>query len=90
MHDRPDGSGDPISSSGVFVNTMGWVDGLGYQLLLHSIAVLQADIVVVLGQERLHSRLKQEYRNAGQSVEIIFLPASGGVVLREKSYRSFS
>ena len=25
------------SSSGMFVNTMGWVDGQGYELLLHAI-----------------------------------------------------
>ena len=31
------------------INTMGWVDGLGYDMLLHAIAALRADVVLVVG-----------------------------------------
>ena len=41
---------------------MGWVDGLGYQLLLHSIDVMHANVVIVLGQERLYSQLSSALR----------------------------
>ena len=46
------------------VNTMGWVDGLGYELLLHAIAALRADVVLVVGQDRLYSQLSSELRCA--------------------------
>ena len=44
------------------VNTMGWVDGLGYELLLHAIVALRADVVLVVGQDRLYSQLSSELR----------------------------
>ena len=44
------------------VNTMGWVDGLGYELLLHAVAALRADVVLVVGQDRLYSQLSSELR----------------------------
>lgn len=50
----------------MLVNTMGWVDGLGYELLLHSIQALKADVVLVVGQDRLHSQLRNELRSVCQ------------------------
>lgn len=44
------------------INTMGWVDGLGYELLLHAVAALRADVVLVVGQDRLYSQLSSELR----------------------------
>ena len=51
-----------VRAAGMVVNTMGWVDGLGYELLLHSIAALRADVVLVVGQDRLYSQLSSELR----------------------------
>ena len=39
-------------ASGVVINTMGWVDGLGYDLVLSTIRAFAADVVLVLGQVR--------------------------------------
>lgn len=73
-------------SSGVVVNSMGWIEGLGYDLLLHSIQALKVDTVLVLGQERLYSMLRGLY--AGNGVDVVKLARSGGVVARDKVYRS--
>ena len=54
------------------INTMGWVDGLGYDLLLHSMKALKADVVLVIGQDRLHSQLRNELRCSSVAV----LPSS--------------
>lgn len=51
-----------VRADGMVVNTMGWVDNLGYDLLLHSIQALKADVVIVVGQDRLHSQLRNELR----------------------------
>ncbi len=53
-----------VRAAGMVVNTMGWVDGLGYELLLHAIAALRADVVLVVGQDRLFSQLSSELRCA--------------------------
>ena len=44
------------------INTMGFIDGAGYDLLLHSIQALKADVVLVLGQDRLFSQLQSALR----------------------------
>ena len=46
----------------MIINTMGWIEGLGYNLLLHAIKALKADVIMVVGQDRLHSQLKSEFR----------------------------
>ena len=47
-----------VQAAGLIINTMGFVEGLGYELLLHAITALRADVVLVLGQERLFNQLK--------------------------------
>ncbi len=49
-------------ASGMVINTMGFIDGAGYDLLLHSIEALKADVVLVLGQDRLFSQLQSALR----------------------------
>ncbi|CAI5938676.1 unnamed protein product [Closterium sp. NIES-64] len=63
------------AAAGIIANSMGWVDGAGYQLLLHSIDALRGNVVLVLGQvrlcelagctisERLYSMLSEHYRS---------------------------
>lgn len=51
-----------VRADGMVINTMGWVEGLGYELLLHSIKALKADVVLVVGQDRLHSQLRNDLR----------------------------
>jgi len=40
------------NTAGLVVNTMGWVDGLGYELLLHSIQALQASNMASLARRK--------------------------------------
>lgn len=76
----------PVSChSGVIVNTCGWVDGDGFQLLLHSVRSFKADVVLVLDHERLFNDLQQQLRS--EQVEIVKLPKSGGVVTRTTAFR---
>ena len=34
------------------INTMGWIDGLGYELILHALGALRVDVILVIGQDR--------------------------------------
>lgn len=52
-----------VRADGMVINTMGWVDGLGYELLLHAIQALKAGVVLVVGQDRLHSQLRNTLRS---------------------------
>ncbi|KAK9842588.1 hypothetical protein WJX81_007645 [Elliptochloris bilobata] len=78
-----------VRAAGMVINTMGWVDGLGYELLLHSIAALRADVVLVVGQDRLYSQLSSELR-ARKDVSLVRLPKSGGVVMRPPPLRKLA
>lgn len=75
------------AAAGFFVNTMGWIEGLGYELICHAIAALRVDVVLVLGQDRLHSVLSQHCRDLPQTPAVVKLTKSGGVVLRSPEYR---
>ena len=55
-------------TSGCIVNTCGWVEGPGYELLVDTISVLDIDVVLVLDQERLYNDLLQKVRRC-QSTE---------------------
>ena len=87
------------SSSGMFVNTMGWVDGQGYELLLHAIECLKVDTVLVIGHDRLYNQLKNKFAftkknpaeeqaaESGMKVEIVKVARSDGIVARDASRR---
>ena len=47
-----------VGAAGMVINTMGWVEGLGFQLLMHAIQAMQADVVLVVGQDRLFQQLQ--------------------------------
>eukprot|EP01101_Sappina_pedata_P010479 TRINITY_DN6611_c0_g1_i1.p1 TRINITY_DN6611_c0_g1~~TRINITY_DN6611_c0_g1_i1.p1 ORF type:complete len:504 (-),score=112.96 TRINITY_DN6611_c0_g1_i1:366-1727(-) len=87
-----------VKSSGLIINTCGWIDGLGYELLLHSIEELKADIVLVLDNERLYSDLLREFNKAKpvaygetastkRQIDVVKLGKSGGVVTRNVAFR---
>jgi len=75
-------------TSGLVINTCGWVDGVGYELLLYAIDALNADIVCVIDHERLFSDLTRNY--GGKNVRVLKLQKSGGVVTRDPAYRKKS
>lgn len=74
-------------SSGIVINTCGWVKGQGYHHLLHATKAFKAGIILVLDQERLYNEL---LRDVDQSVKVVFLPKSGGVVERSSQIRAES
>ncbi|KAL0232923.1 hypothetical protein GEMRC1_011670 [Eukaryota sp. GEM-RC1] len=79
-----------VLDSGIIVNTSGWVDDEGFDLLVDAIKVLEIDYVLVLGRDLLRVKLERMFdRKSG--VEIRGLAVSPGVVSRNrdtrKSYR---
>lgn len=75
------------TASGTIVNTMGWINGEGYELLLHTIEALHVDVVVVIGHDKLYSDLSRAFKAPTSNVQVVKLPKSGGVVTRQVSYR---
>lgn len=57
-----------VAASGMMVNTMGWIEGDGYSLLRHTIASLAADVVLVVGSDRLHSQLSSDLATSSPGV----------------------
>ena len=51
-----------VGAAGMVINTMGWVEGLGFQLLMHAIQAMQADVVFVVGQDRLFQQLQASHQ----------------------------
>ncbi|XP_035785095.1 protein CLP1 homolog [Anopheles aquasalis] len=74
-------------SSGMIINTCGWVKGSGYSHILHTVTAFEVTAIFVLDQERLYNEL---LRDVKRSVQVVFLPKSGGVVERTKSQRNES
>ncbi|KAL7675645.1 hypothetical protein ACOME3_001913 [Neoechinorhynchus agilis] len=62
--------------SGILVNTCGWVQGRGYDSKVHICKAFEADYVVVISNERLYNRLKDELI---ENVKVIHVPSSSGV-----------
>ncbi|KAJ7969404.1 Protein CLP1-like [Quillaja saponaria] len=73
-------------AAGMVINTMGWIEGVGYDLLLHSIRTFKANVVLVLGQEKLCSMLKEVLKSE-PNVDVVKLQKSGGVVSRNAKFR---
>ncbi|GAA0183858.1 mRNA polyadenylation factor [Lithospermum erythrorhizon] len=73
-------------ASGMVINTMGWIEGAGYELLLHAIDTFKATVVLVLGQEKLCSMLRGVVKSKG-NVDVVKLQKSGGVVSRNVKVR---
>lgn len=79
---------DGARTAGLVVNSMGWVEDLGYELLLHSINAMRADVVLVVGEERLASQLSSACKDVGRDVAVVKLPKSAGVVTRSREQRA--
>ncbi|XP_055625161.1 protein CLP1 homolog [Toxorhynchites rutilus septentrionalis] len=71
--------------SGMIINTCGWVKGGGYKHILHAVKAFEVNAVFVLDQERLYNEL---LRDVDRSVQVIFMPKSGGIVVRTRSQRA--
>lgn len=76
-------------SSGIIVNTSGWIDGAGFDVLLHCIKELAIDVVLVMNNDKLFSTLNNSFEggaapSSSSSLKpiVVKLPSSGGVVQR--------
>jgi len=78
-------SNSKTNLSGFVINTCGWVQGGGYQCLIHAAQTFEVDVVVVLDKERLHNELT---RDLPSFVKVVLLPKSGGVVERSQKLRA--
>jgi polyribonucleotide 5'-hydroxyl-kinase len=74
-------------ASGIIINTCGWVDGEGYNLILHCIQEFNVDVVLVMDQDKLYSSLSSHLAAKGDNVTVVMLPRSGGVVTRDRDTR---
>lgn len=73
-------------SSGCIVDTSGDVDGPdGVSTVIAAVRALKADVVFVLGAERLYASVSAEFK--GSPTETVLLAKSGGVVPRNDSSR---
>jgi polyribonucleotide 5'-hydroxyl-kinase len=72
------------NTSGIIINTCGWIKGGGYQSLVHTAGSFEVDAIVVLDQERLYNEL---VRDMPEFVKVAHLPKSGGVVVRSSKRR---
>lgn len=86
------------AAAGLLINTCGWVEGLGKALLVEAARALRADVVLVLGAERLHAELSADLLGGptgGGPIEgpprgeraVVALRKSGGVVVRPAEAR---
>ncbi|KAK2966939.1 hypothetical protein RJ640_002124 [Escallonia rubra] len=76
-------------AAGMVINTMGWIEGVGYELLLHAIETFNVTVVLVLGQEKLCSMLKDVLKSK-PGVDVVKLQKSGGVVSRSGKVRNIA
>ena len=80
-------AGSPdIGATGAIINTCGWIDGKGLDILKHSIRVFDADIVLVLDNDRLAQVLTSHF-SLDPTTTVVQLPKSGGVVTRSSPFR---
>lgn len=85
-------------ASGVIINTGGWIEDVGYKILLHAAHALSVNVILVMGHDRLYSMLTSHYSKLSSSSseqiikppKVIKLPRSGGVVSRDTSFRRTS
>lgn len=64
-------------ASGIIINTTGWVDSSGYDVLLHCMKAFAVDVVLVMGHDKLYSKFSS---TVAEHVTVVKLPKSGGVV----------
>ena len=69
-------------SSGILVNTNGWIADDGYQMLLHTIQALRISVILILGHDKLYHTLHTTFPNR----KVIKLPRSGGVIARDSVF----
>ncbi len=75
------------------MNTGGWIDGEGFNIIMHIIQAMSIDIVLVMSHDKLYSNLTAALKTAPggvQQVTVVKLPRSGGVVTKVSMYYYFT
>jgi hypothetical protein len=54
-----------ILAAGTIVNTMGWVDGQGKEVQAHICRAFEADVIIAIGDDRLHSAMQAAFQVLG-------------------------
>jgi len=80
---------DKARRSGMIINTCGWVDGIGYDLLVQSARDFEVDTIISMADEELYKRLNVDFGN-NDNINIIKIQRSSGVVVRDRDYRKHS
>mmetsp|Transcript_10631 Transcript_10631/g.15863 ORF Transcript_10631/g.15863 Transcript_10631/m.15863 type:complete len:424 (-) Transcript_10631:91-1362(-) len=73
--------------SGTIISTCGWTDSGGQELLQSIATKFGADVILVLGQERLVNDLKSSKDVKELGTTVVKLDKSGGVVMRSAKLR---
>lgn len=72
--------------SGVIINTCGWIENVGYELIVHAANAMKVDVILVIGNERLFQELKADAKL--DNTAVAKLGKSEGVVTRDQSKRA--
>ncbi|KAI8372301.1 Pre-mRNA cleavage complex II protein Clp1-domain-containing protein [Choanephora cucurbitarum] len=73
-------------TSGFIVDTAGLIDQVGYDIIQHVIEDFEINVLVVLGHERLYSDMSKILQ--GKPVAVVKLAKSGGVVERDRQFKT--
>lgn len=91
---RLQGGDANVASSGVVIDTPGWIDGGGFSidLLVSALQILQVDVALVMGDDRLFSKLNNALKGAqgaehDNKITVVKLRRSEGVVQRHEAHR---
>eukprot|EP00884_Botryococcus_braunii_P021352 jgi/Botrbrau1/7900/Bobra.9_2s0073.1 len=84
-----------VVGSGMVINTMGFVEGAGFGLLLHVIECFKPTDIITLAQDRLYSQINNELLARGRSRNELVkmlrkLERNGGVVDRDRESRKLA
>ena len=90
-------------AAGIIVNTAGWVEDKGYQILLHTAQALRINVILVLKSEKLYSMLTSHYKKVKEEMnssdanvtniqmpKVIKLRESGGLCSRNPEFRNIT
>jgi polyribonucleotide 5'-hydroxyl-kinase len=79
-------------ASGIIVNTNGWIQDEGFELLTHTTDAFRISVLLVLGHDRLYSMMVSHFKKLQKEnsniviPKVLKLPRSGGVVSRTSDF----
>ncbi|KAJ3407115.1 Cleavage polyadenylation factor subunit clp1 [Chytridiales sp. JEL 0842] len=78
---------EDVRTTGIVMNTpFQFSEPNGKQMLFEAAEAFKIDVLLVIGHERLYSELSRHFRD-NESISVLKLAKSGGVVTRDKTFR---